>query len=227
MKWTEEAWNFSADYYNRILAHPFISELAGGTLSTEAFNRYIGQDEQYLKNYCRHMFLLADMISDGEMKEMFYDFAKSGMEMEHEMHQMLISRFGTNVEVEPSIVTRAYNAHTESAIASGKTGLALAAILPCMWVYNEVGLHIYNNQNRDSNPYSEWIAAYSSEEFTEGVNKVLDMVDTIASELTIEDRDEMKNAFRTAVAYELYFWDYGYYGETKYADTDGKIEFNW
>ena len=47
-KWTEEAWAEASGIYADIIGHPFILELADGTLPIEKFKRYIAQDELYL-----------------------------------------------------------------------------------------------------------------------------------------------------------------------------------
>lgn len=143
---------------------------------------------------------------------MFRAYAEGGMEAEHAMHDMLIERFGIDTAVEPSAVTAGYMAHTRRHINSGSLPLALAAMLPCMWIYNEVGLYIYNHRNPNPNPYAEWVATYASEDFTEGTRKVLELCDSIAREVTPEVREQMREAYMIAAEYEWAFWDYGYNG---------------
>ncbi len=213
MSWTKDVWQKSLPIYERITRHPFIKELAEGTLATEKFVRYIAQDEIYIKNYGEEMFLLADMLPAGGMQEMFRAYAKEGMEAEGAMHQMLIERFGIDTAVEPSAVTSGYMAHTRKYINSGSVALALAAMLPCMWIYNEVGLYIYNHRNPNPNPYAEWVATYASADFTEGTRQVLEMCDRYAAEATPEVREEMTKAYLVAAEYEWAFWNWGYYGD--------------
>ena len=210
--WTEEAWKTSEQIYADICAHPFITELSAGTLATEKFVRYIAQDEIYLKNYGAEMFMLADMLPEGAMKDMFTEFARSGMEMEAAMHQLLIDRFNIDLHVEASQATLTYNGHTRACIESGVLEVALASMLPCMWIYNEVGRFIYDHRNLEANPYSEWIETYASEEFTAGVNEVLDMCNDLAAKASPELRAAMTEAFRKSAFFEYAFWDFGYNG---------------
>lgn len=212
MSWTKEVWEASLPIYNRIIAHPFIKELAEGTLATERFVRYIAQDEIYIKNYGEEMFLMADMMPDEQMREMFRELAKGGMEAEGAMHALLIERFGIDTAVEPSSVTAGYMAHTRRHINSGSLAHAMAAMLPCMWIYNEVGLYIYAHRNPNPNPYAEWVATYASEDFTECTRLILELCDRIAEEATPEVREEMREAYLTAAEYEWAFWNWGYYG---------------
>lgn len=213
MSWTKEVWEKSLPIYNRIIAHPFIEELASGELAIEKFVRYIAQDEIYIKNYGEEMYMLADMMPTEAMQEMFRAYAKGGMEAEAAMHQMLIERFGIDTAVEPSSVTAGYMAHTRNHIESGSLPHALAAMLPCMWIYNEVGLYIYSNRNLEPNPYADWVATYAAEDFTEGTRMVLELADKIAAEASEEVRAEMTEAFLIAAEYEWAFWDWGYFGD--------------
>lgn len=210
--WTRQAWDASLPIYNQILAHPFIKELAAGTLAPDKFDRYLAQDELYVGNYGRQMFELAELIPDPAQHDMFYAFAKEGIEGEKAMHALLIDRFGIDTQVQPSQVTAAYNAHTEAAIRSGSKEIGLAAMLPCMWVYNEVGLHILRTAAVEGNPYREWIQEYGKDAFTEGVAQVLELADSYAASASPEIRERMTSAYIEATRFEYLFWDYGYRG---------------
>ena len=210
--WTRQAWNAAEPIYKEILDHPFIKELAAGTLATEKFDRYLAQDELYIGNYGRQMFELADLIPDSAQHDMFCAFAKEGLEGEKAMHALLIDRFGIDTQVLPSRVTADYNAHTQEAIATGSKEIGLAAMLPCMWVYNEVGLHILSIASIEGNPYKEWIHEYGNEAFTQGVAEVLKLADGYAAAASAETRERMTSAFVEATRFEYLFWDYGYNG---------------
>ena len=210
--WTRQAWDAALPIYNQILDHPFIKELASGTLAPDKFDRYLAQDELYVGNYGRQMFELAELIPDPVQHDMFYAFAKEGIEGEKAMHALLIDRFGIDTQVQPSQVTAAYNAHTEAAIRSGSKEIGLAAMLPCMWVYNEVGLHILRTAAVEGNPYREWIQEYGNEAFTAGVAQVLELADSYAAAAPEDIRKRMTSAYIEAARFEYLFWDYGYNG---------------
>lgn len=211
--WTRQVWRASEPIYRRITEHPFITELAAGTLAQERFVRYIAQDEIYIKNYGEEMMILADMLPEEGMREMFRAYAKGGMEAEGAMHALLIERFGIDTAVEASSVTAGYMAHTRKYINTGSSTLALAAMLPCMWIYNKVGLYIYAHRNTNPNPYAEWVATYADESFTEGTIAMLEMCDRLAREATEEVRREMTEAYMVAAEYEWAFWNWGYHGK--------------
>ena len=215
MSWTKDVWAESARIFEGIKALPFIKELADGSLDPSRFDRYIAQDEVYIGNYGRQMFLLADMMTDPDQQEMFRAFAQTGIDGEKAMHELLIARFGIDTEVKASIVTSTYNAHTQATIDSGSKEVALAAMLPCMWIYNEVGLYIRSIASLEGNPYKEWVLEYGNEEFTEGMNAVLALADKWASQMDDVTLTRMTAAYLEAALFEYAFWDYGYSGPEK------------
>ena len=222
--WTADIWKKSSKIYDAILQLDFLKELSEGTLSDEVFGRYIAQDEIYLKNYYHQMTMLASLMDNHEDKDLFLAFAQSGMEGEKAMHDMLIEKYGIDVKVEASKVTSDYNAHICEGIATGDPCIALAAVLPCMWIYNMVGLHILRTARLENNPYKEWILEYGNEEFTEGVNTVLNMVDKWADQADEETRKKMDYYYLKAALYEYAFWDYGYCADAKSYDYTDSLE---
>lgn len=222
--WSDEVWKKSLKIYNAILDLDFLKELADGSLDGSAFARYIAQDEIYLKNYYNQMNMLADLMEDEGDRSIFLSFAQSGMEGEKALHNMLIEKYGIDTEVEPSKVTEGYNSHICEGIATGNPCIALASVLPCMWIYNRVGLHIFRHSKLDGNPYKEWILEYGNEEFTIGVNKVLAMIDAWASKADRQTREKMDYYYLKAALYEYAFWDYGYHSDSNSYDYIDSLE---
>ena len=215
ISWSKEVWQKSARIYDSILELEFLKELSEGTLSNDSFARYIAQDEIYLKNYYDQMYLLAGLMEEEQDRDLFLSFAQSGMDGEKALHEMLIEKYGIVTDVKPSKVTSGYNAHIRDGIATGDPCVALASVLPCMWIYNQVGLHILNHSKLEGNPYKEWILEYGQEEFTTGVNKVLKMIDGWAAKADKETREMMDHYYLKSALYEYAFWDYGYHGDCK------------
>ena len=223
--WSQDVWEKSSRIYDAILELDFLKELSDGSLGNDVFGRYIAQDEIYLKNYYHQMNMLAEMMENEQDRELFLSFAQSGMEGEAAMHELLISRCSIDTQVGSSAVTSDYNAHICEGIATGNICVALAAVLPCMWIYNRVGLHILEHAMLEGNPYKEWILEYGQEEFTTGVRKVLEMVDAMAEDADGQTRQMMDYYYLKSALYEYAFWDYGYCGDTKsYGYTDSLDE---
>lgn len=58
--------------------------------------------------------------------------------------------------------------------------VVLAALLPCFWIYAEVGKDIVN-KSIPNNPYQAWIDTYAGEEFHTAVRNVIATVDKVAA----------------------------------------------
>lgn len=208
--WCQSIWRSSSKIYDAILDLDFIADLASGSLALDKFACYIAQDELYLKNYYPCMLELVELMDTPENKELFKGIALSGMEGEKVMHEFLIEKYGINTDVQPSDVTLGYNQVIQEGLSTGNRAVALAVMLPCMWIYNRVGLHILSVAKLENNPYKEWILEYGNEEFTQGVNNVLDIIDNWARRADDQTLDAMNKYYLSAAQYEYDFWDYAY-----------------
>ena len=86
---------------------------------------------------------------------------------------------------------------------------ALAALLPCYWIYWEVGKTLERASSRDP-LYVRWISTYASEEFGGLVRMVLEATNVTAAPLRPPEREAMHRRFVTTSRYEWMFWDMGY-----------------
>ena len=222
--WSQKIWRESNKIYNAIIEQDFIKELAKGRLSIDKFSRYIAQDELYLKEYYPQMLKVAEMLYPADSQQLFKEIALSGMEGEKLMHNFLIDKYGIESCSSASEVTSGYLNTINEGIASDNICIALAVMLPCMWIYNQVGLHILKIADLDNNPYKEWIMEYGNEEFTQGVNSVLDIIDNLANSADNDTINKMSHYYLRAALFEYAFWDYGYNGESKSYDYSNSLK---
>ena len=83
--------------------------------------------------------------------------------------------------------------------------MVLACLLPCFWIYAEVGKDIYA-QSVPDNPYQAWIDTYAGEEFNESVRRVIAAVDAAAAVAAAETVRKMHAAYTAAAKLEWLFW---------------------
>lgn len=210
LTWSQNAWRTVEPIMQQIKDHPFLREMAAGTLSADRFCRYVEQDKIYVANYGQEMMALAKMLPESRLQELFLQFAKEGIEAEHALHEMLSAQFGT-AEAEAMADTVGYMQHTRQYFEPADLSMAMAAMLPCMWVYGEIGKFILSiEQGGEANPYHEWIACYASPLMDEGVRNSLLLIDEMAAKETPERRAQMTEAFRIATQMEWAFWNQAY-----------------
>jgi thiaminase/transcriptional activator TenA len=207
---TADLWSSMAPIHAEILAHPFVTELTDGTLDDEAFRSYVVQDAHYLRDYARALALCAAKATTEADILMFARHAAGAIEVERELHAGFLADWGlTNDALAATPVAptcRAYTSYLLAVCATGSYAEAVAAVLPCYWIYAEVGAALLATGS--PNPrYQRWIDTYGGEEFAAVVAEVLALVDRLGAEVGAAERERMRTHVVTTSRYEWMFWD--------------------
>ncbi|MCX2486449.1 thiaminase II [Pedobacter sp. MR2016-24] len=207
MKWSEHTWNKTSEIYNRILNMPFITQLAAGTLDIEKFKFYMVQDANYLEYFGRTLSLIAARVPDiGDVLH-FIRFAEGAIVVENELHESYFKEFGIEEKAALSPTCHHYIHFMQSTAALAQVETAVAAVLPCFWIYKKVGDFILESQGTIHNPYRNWINTYAGDEFGLLVQKAIDICDKAAEQCTLAQQEKMTEAFITASRLEWAFWN--------------------
>lgn len=206
---TADLWGRAAPVYERILAHPFLAGLADGSLPRECFAHYVTQDALYLTDYARALSLVGVSSRDAEALAMFDRHAAGAIAVERELHGGLLAGLGVSSEAEPAPTTLAYTSYLLRTAALEPYPEALCAVLPCYWIYREVGAALAGKGSPEK-LYDDWIRTYAAEEFDSLVGEILDLTDRVGESLTAAERERSGRAFETAARYEWMFWNMGW-----------------
>jgi thiaminase/transcriptional activator TenA len=172
MTWTANSWERIAPLYEKIISHPFNQELMKGSLSLDRFTYYIGQDAHYLMEFGRALALIAGRMENPDYMLAFSRFATGAIVVERALHSGYFKAFGDKATPAPSPTTNLYTQFLLTKASLSSVEEAVAAVLPCFWIYKKVGDFIYSNQiSGRENPYQEWINTYAGEEFAESVKR--------------------------------------------------------
>lgn len=197
----------------RIFAHPFVRELGAGILARRRFAFFIRQDARYLQDFARVLCLGGAKAADLETLEMFARHAHVTVEVEGALHVSFARRLGLTpreLRAAPAApVTQAYTRHLLTVGAQGTLGELVAALLPCYWIYWEVGKRLARRLPRDP-LYAEWIRSYAAEAFGELVREQLDLADRLGAEASRPERARMRAHFLLGSRYEYLFWEQAY-----------------
>lgn len=210
MTWSESTWKQIEDRYESILEMPFITELANGTLPIEKFQFYMAQDSLYLEHFGRALALIAARANNISHTLDYLKYAETAILVENLLHDSYFNDFGITEKGEIQPACHHYVHYLKSTAALDSIEIAMAAVLPCFWIYKKVGDHIYNNFKIKSNPYQKWIDTYGGEEFSNAVKQAISLCDEVASETTPVIRRKMTDAFVTSSRMEYNFWDKAY-----------------
>jgi thiaminase/transcriptional activator TenA len=213
MTFSNDAWRRIEDLYGSILALPFNQELAAGTLSRERFTFYMLQDAHYLTMFARALAATAARVPDNDALIQLAGSAREAVVVERALHEGFFQRFGISAAeaaaTEPSPTCSHYTHFLLSTAHNAPCEVSIAALLPCFWIYWEVGLHLLEVAAPD-NPYQAWIDTYADEAFAEGVRKVIAISDEVAEAAAPATREQMFHAFVRASQLEWMFWDSAY-----------------
>ncbi len=196
--------------YHDIIRHPFNIELAKGTLSEDKFRFYLRQDIHYIGEYSRALAALASKAPSHEELSEFISFAKEGLDIERALHDEFIKQFQIAPPEEIALSTEAYSNFLLQAVAYKSYAEAMAALLPCFWLYNKVAVHIYQHAQW-GNKYQRWIDTYSGAEFDKTTQRLKELIQRLAEETTHQTRDKMKRLYVRSSRYEWLFWDSAYH----------------
>jgi hydroxymethylpyrimidine/phosphomethylpyrimidine kinase len=187
----------------------FIRALADGSLPEQVFAYYLAQDALYLNGYSR-VLARAAAIAPTEAEQLFWArSAQNCLEVESELHRTWLSTRTAEVTLGP--VTKSYVDHLLAASVSGSYGVLVAAVLPCFWLYAEVGETLYRQfltaGAPESHPYAAWLRTYADEDFVAATRQAVAYTDAAARAASEGERDAMTLAFRQSARYEVDFFD--------------------
>ncbi|MCV7182783.1 thiaminase II [Mycolicibacterium murale] len=208
--WSRQLWQEITPIFEAIVAHPFITGLTDGSLEADVFAHYVAQDVHYLREYARTLALIGARCPTLADTAMFAKHAAGVVDDELALHASLLPELGLDpadiaaTPVAPTTV--AYTSYLLSTTYSGSFVDGLAAILPCYWIYLEVGRHLVTEGSPDPR-FQRWIDTYSGDEFAAAVAEVIALADRVGPTLDPEAQVQARMHFTTTARYEWMFFD--------------------
>lgn len=198
------------------VAHPFVRQLAAGTLPPAAFKHYLVQDYLFLMHFAR-AFALATFKSDN--LEDMRDRAAT-------LHALLHTEMGLHVEfcrgwgiseaaMQAAPEARETMAYTRYVLERGLAGDVLdleVALAPCTVGYAEIAREILADPARmtANNPYQPWIDMYAGAEYQAVAQSAVARLDRIgAARGAVSRMPSLSKTFAEASRLEAAFWQMG------------------
>lgn len=213
MTFSHDAWARNAALYETIRAMSFNAELAAGSLSTARFRHYIVQDAHYLVGFGRALAIAAAKAPNADRIVQFAKGAEVAIVVERELHGSFFKDYGITPDIFAgtplSPACDHYVSYLSATAYAEPYDVVLGALLPCFWIYAEVGRDIHARA-APANPYRAWIDTYAGEDFHAAVRAVIEATDEAAAEASESGRRRMHAAFTRATQLEWMFWDSAY-----------------
>lgn len=174
MLFTELAREKSAKYWEMSFEHPFIEGLVTGNLSSDVFRYYLLQDRYYLEHFSKLYLYIAEKTED----KMIREHLKLNAEELKEGEIFIREGFFRDLDIteqeilETAIAPTAYHyvSHMYRQLVDGTVNTVIAGILPCAWLYHEIGLRLIDRGSSNA-LYQRWIETYASEEAAAQIEK--------------------------------------------------------
>ena len=205
MSFSQDAWTAVAPIRKAIGELPFLTGMEDGTLPRDRFVYYMAQDAHYLVDYGRVLAAAASQSTDPAELIFWARSAYMAVTVERELHATHVADFAA---IPKSPTCTAYTSYLFSLAAAGCYPALAAGILPCFWIYEDVGSALKDRvSDLTAHPYADWISTYGDPEFAAATEQAKQILDRLAAQEDPGTVERMHQAFATASRYEWMFWD--------------------
>ena len=193
--------------------HPFVVELAEGTLEEDRFRHWVEQDYRYLLDYARLFSIAGSKARDETTMTHLMGVAHTILDFEMDLHREFAEGYGLtpadleSVRKAPTCV--AYTNFLLRTAYEGSIAEIAAAMYPCGQGYLDVAEHMAELAPAEEHRYTPFIEKYTSEEFHEAVEWMRWFVDDCGERYPGE-HEAMREAFLTSARLEHAFWEMCY-----------------
>lgn len=193
--------------YNQIIYHPFIQQMINGTLDRWRFTYYMENNIPYLEIYSKCSNLINQSINQ-KYKAYFKEYTDYCGDYTNHMNQILTENSGyiTGHRIQ---ALEEYTKHLIHCCIHKQVGVAIAAFLPCEWVFMELGKHFNTNSNSKSS-YKFWFEPLIEQEYIQRVDSLIDIFYEFTEEASFVIKNEMLEAFYKSTILELDFFNDSY-----------------
>lgn len=214
MKFSERLYEKLQPIWRQNHNHPFVQGMGDGTLEKEKFRFYMIQDYLYLIDYAKLFAIGAMKATNVQTMGKFAALLDSTLNEEMSLHREYAKKFEISEKelekAQPSPTTLAYTHYMLHVGQSGTLAELVAALLPCMWSYWEIGKELSEKPGANNEFYREWIEMYSSEEFGELATWCINLFDSLTEDKSEAELEKLEEIFLNTTRFEYMFWDMAY-----------------
>lgn len=203
---TQGLWDEVQPIFERLVTHPFACGLVNASLPERSFKHYLSQDLYYLDMDAQAFRVLAHRANYDNEQNFLSRMADDTIALEQALNHSFLCEYQIQKAHIASPVIGAYCDYLLDSVHNSEYCVALAALLPCFWLYSEVGINIHA-QSVANNPYQVWIDCYHSPAFIMEIKTFILLVEQHAQVQDGEVQKQMRDAFMKACHYELAFFD--------------------
>ena len=211
-------WRQAAPDWDAYTRHAFVQGMCDGSLPRAAYLNYLVQDYLFLIHFARAWALA--VVKAGDLDEMRACSATVHTLLDHEMslHVQTCADAGIDIAAMQATPEAGANlAYTRYVLEAGFSGDfldLLAALMPCVLGYGEIGTRLSREAAPDT-PYRDWIDSYAGADYQSACIAAGNLMDSaILKRLgpapeTSPRWAALTDRFATATRLEVGFWGLG------------------
>ena len=211
-------WRQAAPDWDAYTRHGFVQGMCDGTLPRAAYLNYLVQDYLFLIHFARAWALA--VVKSGDLDEMRACSATVHTLLDHEMALHVQTCRDASIDLAEILATPeaganlAYTRYVLEAGFSGDFLDLLAALMPCVLGYGEIGARLAREAAPDT-PYRDWIDSYAGADYQSACIAAGNLMDSaILKRLgpapeTSPRWAVLSDRFATATRLEVGFWGLG------------------
>ncbi len=215
MKVSEKLITAVKDIWDSYYTHPFIEGIIKGSLSKDKFAYYMIQDYFYLLEYTKVFALGVQKAKEEEIMAFFASMQNIILNGEMEVHRGYLTQLGISKEklcnTTVELDNLSYTSYMQAIGQNGSIIDILVAVMACAVSYGYIGRHVIKNGGDINHEfYGHWIKEYSSKEYEEMENNLLNMLDKACANICEEEYKYLEEIMINCSKYEYLFWDFSY-----------------
>lgn len=196
--------------------HPFLRDMAAGTLALDRFRFYLEQDTMYLTEYAKCMALGAARATRVDevawLRDSMDNIVDNELPRNAELLQQIIdlgaADRGGSRGMAPT--TLAYTSFLTATAYRGDALDVMTVILPCAVSYREIALTLVDQIAPDS-LYTRWMEFFVGDYYGARITEMQAQLDELAADADPARLAVLGDRFATASRLEVAFWDMAYH----------------
>jgi thiaminase (transcriptional activator TenA) len=203
-------------YWNDLLTHKFILEMAADSLPIEKFSFYLKQDHAFLREFCAFLLTAKQKSSYRKLMTWFESLYHSTIDAEMKMQREILLSLGiTNIDnnattIDMAPATLNYISFLRQVSSFAKSlEVIVSTMAPCPWSYLEIAQKL-SKSNTKRDVYCKWIQFYSSKESQQQIEELKSILSRMYDQADENMKRLTKQHFGAACKYEYDFWEMAY-----------------
>ena len=198
--------------WQEMLAHPFLQEVAEGTIPDERFINWVKQDYIFVREAIPFIALLIPKAPIPHRRVLSNTI--SGLYQELDLFEEMAADHGITLEgVKPAPTNLAYTNFLLTTATLDPYEVAYTALYTGEKAYFDSWRTVKQAQ-KSPGKWQAFIDQWSSDSFQQWVISLRDDVNAMAQSASQNLRDRMERRFVDGLRYEYQFWNMAYHGES-------------